>query len=92
MIMFGIQFSTWNDICSAYQALGTGAKKASLQWFPFTKMSEDDWDYLESEKFFESYIKNGAFIFSENAMHQSENYIQKSDGSFRDAALISPLL
>ena len=90
--MFGIQFSTWKKICTAYSSMGIGAKKASLQWFPFTKLSEDDWNYLSSEDFFESYIKNGAFIFFPNAMHQSENYIQKSDGSFRDAALISPLL
>ena len=90
--MFGIEFSTWVNICSAYRALGNGTKKVSLQWFPFTKMSEDDWDYLIDRGFFNTYIKNGTFVLFENLMHQSENYIQKSDGSFRDASLVSPIL
>ena len=90
--MFGIEFSTWVNICSAYRALGNGTKKVSLQWFPFTKMSEDDWDYLIDRGFFNTYIKNGTFVLFDNLMHQSENYIQKSDGSFRDASLVSPIL
>ncbi|MBQ7708147.1 MAG: AbiA family abortive infection protein [Lachnospiraceae bacterium] len=90
--MLGIEFSTWTSICSAYRLIGEGAKKASLQWFPFTNLSEKDWDYLTDRDFYEIYIRNASFVFLEKAMHQSENYIQKSDGSFRDASLVSPLL
>ena len=90
--MFKIGLNTWINVCNAYRALGKGAKKASLQWFPFTKISEAEWDYLASEDFYRSYIENGSFVLIKNAMHSSENYIQKSDGSFRDAALVSPLL
>lgn len=90
--MFKIGLSTWVNVCNAYRALGKGAKKASLQWFPFTKLTEEEWDYLASEDFYRSYIENGSFVLIKNAMHSSENYIQKSDGSFRDAALVSPLL
>lgn len=90
--MFGITYSNWSAICGAYRKLGLGAKKSALQWFPFTKMNDDYWDYLCSEEFFNSYIANGAFVMFECLMHQSENYIQKSDGSFREAALISPVL
>ena len=90
--MFGITFDSWSAVCGAYRKLGIGAKKAALQWFPFTKMTDDNWDYLGSEDFYHDYIANGAFVMFPDAMHQSENYIQKSDGSFRDAALISPVL
>lgn len=90
--MFGITYDSWSAVCGAYRKLGVGAKKAALQWFPFTKMKDDHWDYLISEEFYNSYIANGAFVMFADAMHQSENYIQKSDGSFRDAALISPIL
>ncbi len=90
--MFGITYDSWSAVCGAYHKLGIGAKKAALQWFPFTKMSDDNWELLSSEDFYNDYIANGAFVMFPDAMHQSENYIQKSDGSFRDAALISPIL
>ena len=90
--MFKIGFNTWINVCNAYRTLGKGAKKSYLQWFPFTKLSESEWDYLSCEDFFKSYIENGSFVLITNVMHSSENYIQKSDGSFRYAALVSPLL
>ena len=90
--MIKIGLDTWISISTAYKELSNGVKKVSLQWFPFTKLSEEDWEYLCSEDFYFSFIQNGAFILFQNVMHISENYIQKSDGSFRDATLISPLL
>lgn len=90
--MFGITYDSWSAVCGAYRKLGIGAKKAALQWFPFTKMTDADGDYLGSKEFYDDYIANGAFVMFPNAMHRSENYIQKSDGSFRDASLISPVL
>ena len=44
--MFKIGFNTWINVCNAYRTLGKGAKKSCLQWFPFTKLSESEWDYL----------------------------------------------
>lgn len=90
--MFKIRLKTWINVCNAYRALPNGVKKASLQWFPFTKLSDVEWDYLSSEAFYRSYIENGAFVLVKKALHSSENYIQKSDGGFRDAKLVSPLL
>lgn len=75
-----------------YFSLGTGTKKAYLQWFPFSKLSSDDETYIKSEEFYNDYIKTGAFVLYPGAMQRSENYIQKGDGSFRDATLIAPVL
>ena len=75
-----------------YFSLGTGTKKAYLQWFPFSKLSSDDETSIKSEEFYNDYIKTGAFVLYPGAMQRSENYIQKGDGSFRDATLIAPVL
>lgn len=90
--MFEIEYTTWKNICCAYRSLSEGSKKVSLQWFPFTKLSKDDWEYLISQEFYDSYIKSGSFLLFESAIQRSENYIQKRDGSFRDASLVSPVL
>lgn len=90
--MFGISYETWSSVCRMYASLKPGSKSAYLQWFPFSKLSADDIEELCSQSFFDKYIKSSAFVFYSSAMHQSENYLQKSDGSFRVSALVSPIL
>ena len=90
--MFNIKYSTWKSICDMYFPMDTGSLKAYLQWFPFTKLTEKDKETISSEAYFTQYIETSAFIFFAPSMHQSENYLQKSDGSFRDSSLISPIL
>lgn len=90
--MFDISYETWVSICQMYFSLGKGTKAAYLQWFPFSKLSIEEQNYILSESFYKRYIKSGAFVLSPAAMHRSENYIQKGDGSFRDASLLSPVL
>lgn len=75
-----------------YFSLKRGTLRSSLQLFPFTKLSSADKDILKSKDFYNQYIQNGSFILFPNAMQQSENYIQKRDGSFRDSTLIAPIL
>src|SRR5699024_7163363 len=44
------------------------------------------------EDFFSKYIRTGGFVAFPNTLYQTENYIQKGDGSFRNSSLISPIL
>ncbi len=90
--MFGISFNTWREICNMYLSLPPGSTKAYLQWFPFTKLSDHDKKELCEETFYNKYIFSGSFVLFPEVMRHSENYIQKSDGSFRNSVLISPLL
>ncbi|MDY5940733.1 MAG: AbiA family abortive infection protein [Eubacteriales bacterium] len=90
--MLGITYDTWKNTCKMYFDLGKGTKAAYLQWFPFTKISSADQDTIASEEFYNRYIKSGAFVLFPSAMHRSENFIQKGDGSFRDSSLLSPVL
>ena len=90
--MFGISFETWHDVCEAYENLSPKTMEKHLQWYPFSVLAPADWNVIKSREFFEKYIEKGAFVlFSEN-MFQTKNYIQKTDGSFRDASLVSPIL
>ena len=90
--MFGISYGTWKSVCDMYFSLKPGAQKAYLQWFPFTKLSPEDKKTIAGEEFYNNYIKTASFMLFPPAMHQSENYLQKGDGSFRDSALVAPVL
>lgn len=89
--MFGISYDTWKEICDMYFSLNVGIHKAYLQWFPFSKLSVEDKAEISSVDFFNTFIKTGGFVFFPEVMRHSDNFIQKSDGSFRNAALISPI-
>lgn len=89
--MFGISYCTWEDICNMYFSIHVGAQKAYLQWFPFSKLSIKDKEEISSEDFYKKYIKTGGFVLFPEVMRHSENFIQKSDGSFRNSVLVSPI-
>ena len=90
--LFGITFDSWHEVCRMYFKLGTGTHKSYLQWFPFSKLSNEEKTEIEGETFFNRYIKDGSFVLFPEVMRHSENYIQKGDGSFRHSALISPIM
>ena len=90
--MFGISYDTWKSVCGMYFSLNPGSQKAYLQWFPFTKLSPADKDTIAGEDFYNQYIKTASFVLFPSVMHQSENFLQKGDGSFRDSSLIGPIL
>lgn len=90
--MFGISYNNWKATCDMYFSLPLGVQKSYLQWFPFTKLTSFDKETICSEDFYKKYIDTASFIFFPFATHQSENYLQKGDGSFRDSSLVSPLL
>ena len=90
--MLGISYETWKNTCQMYFNLRECDKAAHLQWFPFTKLTPEDQDTIASEHFFNRYILSGTFVLFPAAMHRSENFMHKGDGSFRDSSLLSPIL
>ena len=90
--MFGITYNTWKEVCDMYFSLRVDTHKAYLQWFPFSKLTDEDKTEISGEEFYKRYIKTGGFVLFPEVMRHSQNYIQKSDGSFRNAALVSPIL
>lgn len=90
--MFDITYDTWNKICYMYLSRRSSNLYSYLQWFPYSKLEESDIHYIKSEDFFNKYIKHGNCVLFSSVMFRTANYLQKSDGSFRNATLISPLL
>lgn len=90
--MFGIKYETWTSVCDMYFSLKSGSLKSYLQWFPFSKLSNADKETIKSKDFYEKYIDSASFVLFPFIMHQSENFLQKGDGSFRDSSLVSPIL
>lgn len=82
--MFGISYESWKDVCEMYFSLKPGVKKAYLQWYPLSKISDASQERLKSKDFYDKYIVSGAFVMIPGAMQRSENFMQKGDGSFRD--------
>lgn len=89
--LFGIKYETWLSVCDMYFSLKSGSKKSYLQWFPFTKLSNAEQETIKSRDFYDKYINSASFILFPNVMQQSENFLQKGDGSFRDSSLIAPM-
>ena len=90
--LFGISYETWTSICDMYLSQTNGSLKSYLQWFPFTKLSNADKEVIKGKDFYEKYIDTASFVLFPFVMHQSENFLQKGDGSFRDSSLVSPML
>ena len=89
--MFGISYDTWKEICDMYFSLHIRTHKAYLQWFPFSKLSDKDKAEITGVDFFFFFFKTGGFVLFPEVMRHSENFIQKSDGTFRNASLVSPI-
>lgn len=90
--MFNISYEIWKKVCEAYEAVNKGSLRSALQWYPFLRLKREDWEYIKSEVFYDTYIETEQFVLYPDIMFQTKNYIQKSDGSFRDASLVSPIL
>lgn len=88
--MFGISYDTWNSVCQMYIKIGDKKLRHYLQWFPYAYPK--CLNQLSSDVFYNHYIKNGYYVFHPLSMLKTDNYMYKSDGSFRDSILISPVL
>lgn len=90
--LFGISYETWAQICQMYLYISANSQKHHLQLFPFTKLTKKEKEYIKSEDFYNLYIKNGTFFFFNENHIVTDDFILKSDNSFRHATLLSPLL
>lgn len=90
--LFGISYETWSQICQMYLYISAKSQKTHLQLFPFTRLTKEEKEYIKSEDFFNLYIKNGTFLLKKDNHIVTDDFILKSDNSFRHATLLSPLL
>lgn len=90
--LLDLTYDDWKTSCENMQSVKYMSKKAYLQWFPYSRFTIHDWKYIKSKNYFDSQIKNGAFAMNGDWMFRTDHYLQKPDGSFRNAKLVSPIL
>lgn len=88
--MLAINYSDWHDCCKGI--FGLPNNRSYLQYYPFTKLTDWEREWVMSEQFFIKYIKSGLFTYWEESWLITNHYIMKSSGEFRRAYLISPLM
>lgn len=88
--LFRISENTWKETVNNYFNLSNRKLSNYLQWYPFTK--KNMYEELVSDEFYNQNIRHGNFLFDHQAIKVSQNYIQKSDGTYRQAQLLSPVL
>lgn len=84
-------YEAWKTACNAMKQQH-GRLKSYLQWYPFSILSESNWEKLRSEQFWATYIKDGAFVACSSMRFVSKGYVQKQGVAFRDSVLVSPVL
>lgn len=63
-----------------------------LQDYPFTKITFQDKEIIESKEFYKQYISTGAILFNNSVLFRTNNFITKNSGGFRNSQLLSPFL
>lgn len=91
-MMFGIKYETWQNVCKMYFKKKNKYLTNYLQSYPFSKVYLKEKNLIISKNFYEKYTKSGNFIFYKSIMNVSDNFMQRSDGSFRDCSLVSPIM
>ena len=66
--------------------------RSYVQWYPFSKLTKASWDLLESEHYYERYIKDGSFVLFKHMRFTTKGYIQKQGATMRDSRLVSPVI
>lgn len=90
--MINTNYEVWRNVCHAVFSLSDNIKVNYLQLYPFTKLNQNEKNYIKSEEFFNKFIKSNAIFNEKNAFEFPRHYIQKPSGSFRNTRLVSPLI
>lgn len=84
-------FESWKLACDLVQKERLRLDKY-LQWYPFSKLSKDDWETIKAKSFYLTYIKDGSFILVESMRFVTSGYMQKQGVTLRASTLVAPVL
>lgn len=84
-------YEAWKDACDTMMRQKRRLT-SYFQWYPFSVLSETNWEILSSETFFSTYIQDGAFLICYSMRFTTKGFIQKQGAVFRDSVLVSPIL
>ncbi|HDD0308150.1 TPA: AbiA family abortive infection protein [Staphylococcus aureus] len=90
--MININFNDWEKVCKSFFNLNKAKLESYIQWYPFSKLTENSKCIILSEKFFLNFIKNGAIFKEYNTFNFPSHYSQKTSASFRNMTLVYPFV
>lgn len=90
--MINMEYNTWNNVCEGIFKQSNQTLNKYLQLYPFSILSTEEKEEIKSEEFFNKYIKNGALFRNKLVFDFPRHYIQKSNSSFRNVKLVSPII
>ncbi|MDW3978087.1 AbiA family abortive infection protein [Staphylococcus saprophyticus] len=90
--MININFNDWEKVCESFFNLNESKLESYIQWYPFSKLTENSKNIISSEEFFLNFIKNGAIFKEYNTFNFPSHYSQKTSASFRNMSLVSPFV
>lgn len=95
--LLGVSYNSWKETCDMFLSPANNYSvrrsfSMYLQDYPFTQITPQDKEVIESEEFYEQYISTGAILFNDSVLFCTQNFITKNSGSFRDSQLLSPFM
>lgn len=84
-------FESWQLACDLVQRERSRLDKY-LQWYPFSKLSKNDWETIKANGFYSTYIADGSFILVESMRFITKGYMQKQGVTLRASTLVAPIL
>lgn len=84
-------FESWHSACGMVRGAKTRLH-CYLQWFPFIKLNDADWKYIESAIFYTRFIEDASFILAEKMHFTADSFIQNKDSTLRGTKLVAPIL
>lgn len=88
--MININYDIWKEACDLIKKYAKTHGKFYLQLYPF--YNYNNLNTISSESFFNSYVSNGAIFTNYSNFDRIDNYCRKSDGSYRNRFLLSPII
>ncbi|WEV71301.1 AbiA family abortive infection protein [Lactobacillus sp. ESL0785] len=90
--LWDLTYEDWNAAVTGFFSILNSQLDKHLQTYPFIRFTNKQREYIESEKFFDQYIKNGIVIGKDMYLKVIDNFIQKGNGSLRSIELVTPLI
>ena len=89
--MFGLLYEDWQNACKSIFKITKAKLKNSFQLYPFSLLSSNEQELLQSNTFFTKYIDTSLYMMSLKSIFKTEYKISKEDLNFRNMSLISPI-
>lgn len=88
--MINMEYDIWLETCELVEKYAHDYGKYYYQLYPLYKYN--NLSLISSKEFFEKYVLSGAIFNNYDSFDKIENFCKKSDGSYRNRYLVSPIM